>query len=71
MKKKTMLNVRALNKKQERYGYASVAPLGYLIHRISNNKTEIIVDPQMAPMIRRLFELMATGKQLDVLSDAR
>lgn len=55
MKKKTISNVGALNKKQEQNGYASFAPFGYLIRRISKNKTEMIVDPQIAPTIRRLF----------------
>lgn len=50
-----------MTEKAEQGEYPSTAPIGYLNHRISKDETEIIVDSLKAPLIRRLFELMATG----------
>lgn len=41
--------------------WQSQAPLGYLNRRDDNNKPIIIVDPERAPGIKRLFEEYASG----------
>ena len=57
--KKTKMGTSA---KAEGGDYPSTAPIGYLNYRVSKKeKSKIIIDPQKAPLIRRLFELMATG----------
>lgn len=54
------VNVKRGNKaKLEKGGWPSMAPFGYLNDK--SNQT-IIIDPQYSPVIKRAFELFATGK---------
>jgi DNA invertase Pin-like site-specific DNA recombinase len=39
------------------------APIGYLNRRDGDGKPSLIPDPERAPLIRRAFELFATGRQ--------
>ena len=55
-------NVKRSNQQMLREGkYGYLAPLGYLNGRDKNNKPTIIPDPDMAPIVVKLFEDYATG----------
>ncbi len=52
---------KGMREKAEQGIYPSFAPLGY-INVASNGKRDIALDPETAPLIRRLFDLYATGE---------
>lgn len=52
---------RGLDKKIEDGEWPTQAPLGYLNHIDENRKKWIILDPERAPLIKRLFEEYSTG----------
>ena len=57
---------RALNGMQARFKegrWLWVAPLGYLNSRGGKGKPSLIPDPERAPLVIRLFELVAAGKR--------
>ena len=51
---------KGMREKAEQGIWPSYAPLGYL-NMDTNGKRHIVLDPESAPLIRRLFELYATG----------
>ena len=52
---------RGLNKKIEDGEWPTQAPLGYLNYTDANRKKWIVLDPERAPLIKRLFEEYSTG----------
>ena len=42
--------------------WPSYAPIGYLNVDGTNGKRTIVPDPALAPLVRRLYELCATGQ---------
>jgi len=51
---------KGMTEKAEQGTYPSYAPYGYLNKKI-NEKKVIVIDPDSAPFIKRMFELYATG----------
>ena len=52
---------RSIDYNTKRGVWQSQAPLGYLNRRDDNNKPTLIIDPERAPAVRRLFEEYASG----------
>ena len=52
---------RSLEHKRRNGEWSGIAPLGYLNKRDINGKSKIVLDPQRAPLIRRIFEEYSTG----------
>ncbi len=56
-------NIRRSFDQKIRMGeYVSMAPLGYLNQRDGNGRGTIVVDPERAPLVKKLFEEYATGQ---------
>jgi len=53
--------IRGMVQKVREGGWIALAPLGYLNTRGERGRGEIIIDPDRAPLVRRLFETYATG----------
>lgn len=52
---------RSFEKKLQEGSILGTAPIGYLNTKDENNKTDVIIDPQRAFLVKRMFEEYATG----------
>ncbi len=53
---------RGLRSRVEAGLWPGVAPVGYLNQKLMDKKCQIIIDPQRAPMVKKMFEKMADDK---------
>ena len=53
---------RGLRARVEMGLWPGVAPVGYLNQKLMDKKCQIIIDPQRAPIVRKMFEKMADDK---------
>lgn len=53
---------RGLRSRVEAGLWPGVAPVGYLNQKLMDKKCQIIIDPQRAPIVKKMFEKMADDK---------
>ncbi|MCQ2966361.1 MAG: hypothetical protein MJ250_06475 [Alphaproteobacteria bacterium] len=56
-----MVHKRSNKRKIEKGEFLRDSPIGYLNKRDDGNKSNIIIDLQTAPLVRKLFDKYATG----------